>query len=69
MLNPSHTIHWQVRYHAFAENSINVNLSFTSKRALTLGCGSGELERVLAKYNFCLQHDAIDISEKAIKSY
>jgi SAM-dependent methyltransferase len=35
-------------------------------RALTLGCGHGELERGLAKYHFALEHDAVDLSEAAI---
>jgi SAM-dependent methyltransferase len=35
-------------------------------RALTLGCGAGELERGLAAYDFCRQHDAFDISDGAI---
>jgi SAM-dependent methyltransferase len=36
------------------------------KRALTLGCGHGDLERGLCKYNFAVQHDGIDIAEGAI---
>jgi O-antigen biosynthesis protein len=36
------------------------------KRALTLGCGHGDLERGLTKYNFAVQHDGIDIAEGAI---
>jgi SAM-dependent methyltransferase len=36
------------------------------KRALTLGCGQGELERGLCGYNFALAHDGIDIAEGAI---
>jgi O-antigen biosynthesis protein len=35
-------------------------------RAMTLGCGSGELERGLAKYNVATIHDAVDISDFAI---
>jgi O-antigen biosynthesis protein len=37
-------------------------------RALTLGCGSGELERGLSQYNFATQHDAFDLSDHAIQS-
>jgi len=36
-------------------------------RALTLGCGAGELERGLSKYNFANVHDAIDLSDEAIR--
>jgi SAM-dependent methyltransferase len=36
------------------------------KRALTLGCGHGELERGLAQYNFASLHDGIDIAEGAV---
>jgi O-antigen biosynthesis protein len=38
------------------------------KRAITLGCGHGELERGLAKYSFAISHDAIDIADGAIES-
>ena len=38
------------------------------KRALTLGCGHGELERGLSKYNFAVSHDAVDIADGAIES-
>ena len=41
--------------------------SFPLERCLTLGCGSGDLERGLSKYNFCLRHDALDIADKAIE--
>jgi O-antigen biosynthesis protein len=36
-------------------------------RALTLGCGNGELERGLAKYGFCSRHDAFDIAPGAVE--
>ena len=36
------------------------------ERALTLGCGFGALERGLSQYNFCREHQAIDLSEEAI---
>jgi SAM-dependent methyltransferase len=35
-------------------------------RALTLGCGHGELERGLAKYNFANLHEGVDIADGAI---
>jgi SAM-dependent methyltransferase len=38
------------------------------RRCLTLGCGRGELERGLAKYDFCRRHDAYDVAERAIES-
>jgi 2-polyprenyl-3-methyl-5-hydroxy-6-metoxy-1,4-benzoquinol methylase len=37
------------------------------ERALTLGCGAGELERGLAQYDFCREHEAVDIAEGAIE--
>jgi 2-polyprenyl-3-methyl-5-hydroxy-6-metoxy-1,4-benzoquinol methylase len=37
------------------------------QRCLTLGCGGGELERGLAKYDFCLRHDAYDVADRAIE--
>jgi len=40
---------------------------FPLERCLTLGCGDGELERGLSKYNFCVRHDAFDIADKAIE--
>lgn len=36
-------------------------------RCLTLGCGAGDLERGLSKYNFCLRHEAYDIADEAVK--
>ena len=36
------------------------------KRALTLGCGHGEFERVLSKYNFAELHEAVDIADGAV---
>ena len=38
-----------------------------AQRCLTLGCGAGEFERSLSKLNFCVRHDAYDISEGAIE--
>jgi len=35
-------------------------------RALTLGCGHGELERGLAPYSFASRHEGVDISDGAI---
>jgi len=37
------------------------------ERALTLGCGVGELERGLCHYNFAQSHEGIDISDGAIR--
>jgi 2-polyprenyl-3-methyl-5-hydroxy-6-metoxy-1,4-benzoquinol methylase len=37
------------------------------QRTLTLGCGGGDFERNLAKFNFAKVHDAIDIAEGAIE--
>jgi len=37
------------------------------ERALTLGCGTGELERGATQYNFCLHHHAFDIAEESIR--
>jgi SAM-dependent methyltransferase len=36
------------------------------ERALTLGCGTGELERGLVQYGFCARHDAFDIAEESV---
>ena len=36
------------------------------ERALTLGCGAGELERGLTKYNLSREHEAVDISPGTI---
>ena len=36
-------------------------------RALTLGCGAGELERGLSKYNFARVHVGLDISDHAVQ--
>jgi SAM-dependent methyltransferase len=36
------------------------------ERALTLGCGAGDAERGFAGYNFCREHEAVDISAGAI---
>jgi O-antigen biosynthesis protein len=38
------------------------------RRAITLGCGHGELERGLFKYNFATSHDAVDIADGAIQA-
>ena len=37
------------------------------ERALTLGCGRGDIERGMSQYDFCVRHDAADISEGAIE--
>lgn len=36
-------------------------------RALTIGCGSGELERGLCQFGFASRHDAFDVAPKAIE--
>ncbi len=41
-------------------------LNLPVERALTLGCGAGEFERSLSKYNICLRHDGYDISTQSI---
>ena len=35
-------------------------------RAITLGCGTGDLERGLSKYGFAAVHEAVDLSDHAI---
>ncbi len=40
---------------------------FPIERCLTLGCGNGELERGLSKYNFSNVYDAFDISDQSIE--
>lgn len=41
--------------------------SLPLQRCLTLGCGAGDFERAFSRWNFCVRHDAYDISEGAIK--
>jgi SAM-dependent methyltransferase len=36
------------------------------ERALTLGCGYGELERGLSKYQFARAHEGVDVTDHAI---
>jgi SAM-dependent methyltransferase len=36
-------------------------------RALTIGCGSGELERGLCQYGFAERHDAFDVAPMAVE--
>jgi SAM-dependent methyltransferase len=38
-----------------------------AQRALTLGCGHGEFERGLSKYNFAEIHEAVDIADGAVE--
>jgi SAM-dependent methyltransferase len=38
------------------------------ERALTLGCGVGELERGLCHYNFAKSHEGVDLSDDAIRT-
>jgi 2-polyprenyl-3-methyl-5-hydroxy-6-metoxy-1,4-benzoquinol methylase len=51
------------RFNYFMENFLRLPV----ERAITLGCGHGELERGLFNYNFAKRHDAVDISEGAIE--
>jgi SAM-dependent methyltransferase/glycosyltransferase involved in cell wall biosynthesis len=51
----------------FKEVMAKWGYTFPLQRCLTLGCGAGFLERELAQYNFCLRHDAFDISDGAIE--
>jgi SAM-dependent methyltransferase len=37
-------------------------------RALTLGCGNGELERGLSQYKFATIHEGVDLSDDAIRN-
>ncbi len=53
------------RYHHFIYEDLGGRVPVA--RALTLGCGAGDLERGLAQYNFCRAHDALDVSEGAIE--
>lgn len=53
--------------HYLKEFMIEKGFKFPIERCLTLGCGAGDLERGISQLNFCLRHDAFDISEKAIE--
>ncbi len=53
------------RYHHFVHEDRSGRVPV--ERALTLGCGGGDLERGLAQYSFCRRHDALDVSEGAIQ--
>ena len=53
------------RFQYFLERHLNGRLPVD--RALTLGCGTGELERGLSKYNFARVHDGLDISDHAVQ--
>lgn len=52
------------RYHYFVHHDLRGMVPV--ERALTLGCGRGDIERGMSQYDFCLRHDAVDISEGAI---
>lgn len=54
-------------YRFFLELLRQQGVSLPVERALTLGCGDGQLERGLAKYGFCRLHDACDLAEAAIQ--
>ncbi len=51
-------------YHHFVHEDLGGRVPVD--RALTLGCGVGELERGLIQYDFCRHHDAFDVSGGAI---
>ena len=53
-------------YHHFVHEELKGRLPVD--RALTLGCGVGELERGLVQYDFCRHHDAFDVSAGAIET-
>ena len=53
------------RYGRFLDRYLKGNLPV--ERALTLGCGRGELERGLSKYGFARIHEAVDITESAVR--
>lgn len=59
--NPDHDCHqW------FLQRAREVGLSFPVDRALSLGCGFGELERGYCQYDFATTHEGIDIAEGAL---
>ncbi len=54
------------RYHQFVFEDLGGRVPVG--RALTVGCGAGDLERGLAKLcNFCVRHDALDVSDAAVE--
>jgi len=53
------------RFHYFLDRYMNGLLPVD--RALTLGCGTGELERGLSKYSFARVHDGLDLSDHAVQ--
>lgn len=54
-------------YQCFIDFLKEGGFNFPLTCCLTLGCGAGDLERGISKYNFCLRHDAYDIADGAIK--
>jgi SAM-dependent methyltransferase len=57
------------RYQHFVERYLPLRRrrSTRVKRALTLGCGHGELERGLTKYNLAEVHEGVDLADGAVK--
>ena len=53
------------RFQYFLNHYLNDRLPVDC--ALTLGCGSGELERGLSQYSFARIHEGIDLSDHAIR--
>jgi O-antigen biosynthesis protein len=52
------------RFNYFMEHYLQDRMPV--ERALTLGCGHGELERGLSQYGFALRHEGVDISDGAV---
>src|SRR5262245_50125569 len=57
--------HRMDRFQSFLHKHLNRRLPL--KRALTLGCGHGELERGLSQYNVAVVHEGVDIADGAIR--
>jgi 2-polyprenyl-3-methyl-5-hydroxy-6-metoxy-1,4-benzoquinol methylase len=53
------------RFSSFLKRHLNGKLPV--ERALTLGCGQGELERGLSKYQFARIHEGVDLTAHAIR--
>jgi SAM-dependent methyltransferase len=54
------------RFQYFIEHYYRGHGRKSVKRALTLGCGHGEFERGLARYEFAESHEAVDLADGAI---
>jgi SAM-dependent methyltransferase len=57
------------RYQYFVQRYLSAQRTGTArvKRALTLGCGHGELERGLTQYDLAEIHEGIDLAEGAVQ--